>query len=139
MSAGDLTDEQQTTLREALTAATNGHSNGSRTTTVEVGPRQEEPWPALERTPDLPVFPVDALPPSVRDWATATAHATQTPVDLAVCAALGVLSACAAGAVRVDVGGRWEEECCLYVVCALESGDRKSAVLRAATAPPASR
>jgi len=93
------------------------------------------PWRALEATHDLPGFPVDARPAAVRDWVTATALATQTPVDLAACAALGVLSACVAGTMRVDVGGRWEEECCLYIVCALESGDRKSAVLRAATAP----
>lgn len=92
-------------------------------------------WPALDRRDPMPAFPVDALPDAVRAWVTATATATQTPVDLAACAALGVLSASVCGTVEVDVAGRWREEVCLYIVCALESGDRKSAVLRAATAP----
>jgi hypothetical protein len=93
-----------------------------------------EDWPALS-TSALPVFPVDALPPNVGAWVRATAEATQTPVDLAACAALGVLSACVAGAVVVEVERGWREEVCLNVVCALESGERKSAVLRQATAP----
>ena len=92
-------------------------------------------WPKLGASRALPAFPVGAMPPVLGEWITATATATQTPVDLAACAALGVLSACVMGAVQVDVRDGWREECLLYIVCALESGDRKSAVVRAATAP----
>jgi hypothetical protein len=84
----------------------------------------------------LPTFPVELLPPVLGDWIKATATATQTPVDLAACAVLAVLSACVAGSVVVEVRpGDWIEECVLYIVCALDSGDRKSAVVQAATKP----
>jgi replicative DNA helicase len=94
-----------------------------------------EPWPPLPSQGALPPFPVEALPTVVSEWVKATAEATQTPIDLAACSALGVLSACVAGAVQVEVAPGWREEVCLYIVCALESGERKSAVLRGATAP----
>ena len=62
--------------------------------------RDERPasseWPTLA-VRGLPAFPVDAFPSAVATWARATAEHTQTPVDLAALAALGVLSAAAIG------------------------------------------
>ena len=96
---------------------------------------EAEAWPPLVFAPAPPGFPVDALPPDVGEWVNATAEATQTPHDLAASTALGVLSACVTGHVRTKVKHGWEEEACLYAVCALESGERKSAVVRAGVAP----
>lgn len=94
-----------------------------------------EQWAPLSVAPTTPSFPVAVLPAAVREWVEATAEATQTPPDLSACAALGVLSACVTGGVAVEVAPGWEEEACLYAVCALPSGDRKSSAVRAATAP----
>ena len=43
---------------------------------------------------DLPVFPVDALPETVRRYVLAVAESTQTSVDMAAVEALGVVSLC---------------------------------------------
>jgi Protein of unknown function (DUF3987) len=90
-------------------------------------------WPTLSsRT--LPAFPAEALPCSVATWVNATAEHTQTPVDLPALAALGVLSGAAIGGAVVDCGV-WDEELGLYLLPAMPSGERKSAVLKAATRP----
>ena len=86
-------------------------------------------WPAVAR-PDLPPFPLEALPPKMALAAEAIANETQTPVDLAAVAMLCVLSAASLGA-TVDVNGSsWEEELCLYALVALPTGEHKSSVLK---------
>ena len=104
---------------------------------VREAPIHEPPpefWPPLPLSSPLPVFPLEELPAVMSEWVEKTAEATQTPIDLAACAALGVLSACLAGGEVVELERGWREEVSLYVVCALDSGERKSAVLRGATA-----
>jgi hypothetical protein len=92
-------------------------------------------WPPLVLGGgELPVFPVDALPPPVASFVSAVAEHTQTPADLAAMAALGALSAVALGAAIVDCGG-WEEELGLYSLVALPPAERKSTVLRVVGAP----
>jgi replicative DNA helicase len=92
-----------------------------------------EPLP-LSSTPDLPEFPLWALPEWLGEYAASLAEVTQTPADLAGCLALAVLSVAAAGKVWADAGA-WTEPTCLYVVVVLPPGNRKSEVFRAMTAP----
>ena len=94
-------------------------------------------WPdplPLSGTPDVPTFPLWALPEWLGEYAACLAEVTQTPADLAGCLALAVLSVAAAGKVWVDAGA-WTEPTCLYVVVVLPPGNRKSEVFRAMTAP----
>jgi hypothetical protein len=91
------------------------------------------PWPVMKASA-LPAFPIDALPPDVRRWVSATAEETQTPPDLAAISALGVLSAAALGGATVDCGA-WEEELGLYLLPVMETGENKSTVLSKAKAP----
>jgi replicative DNA helicase len=94
-------------------------------------------WPdplPLSSTPDVPTFPLWALPEWLGEYAACLAEVTQTPADLAGCLALAVLSVAAAGKVWVDAGA-WTEPTCLYVVVVLPPGNRKSEVFRAMTAP----
>lgn len=93
----------------------------------------EEPWSEL-KAPAVSPFPLEALPPDVALFVEAVATETQTPVDLAAAVALGVMSAAALGAGTVDCGN-WEEELGLYLMVALPSGERKSAVLREVCRP----
>lgn len=118
--------------REELLAAVQADATSGLNGAAPVPGPNVEPWPLL--SPELPGFPLDTLPETVRRWASATAEATQTPADLAAWSALAVLAAAVMGAGTVDCGA-WEEELGLYAVVAMPSGDRKSAVLRAATAP----
>jgi hypothetical protein len=64
----------------------------------------------------------------------ALATATQTPADLAGCAVLGVLAACAGGRAVVQARPGWREPTNLYLLPVLRPGSRKSAVVSAATA-----
>ncbi|MFE7117220.1 YfjI family protein [Streptomyces sp. NPDC057654] len=98
------------------------------------GPVWDEPVP-LTACQDLPAFPVDALPPWLRDMTAAIAEETQTPVDLAGCLALAVLATTAGGRVTVRIRGQWCEPLNLYTVCALDPGNRKSAVFSLMTGP----
>jgi hypothetical protein len=97
-------------------------------------------WPdpvPLRTIRAVPPFPLAALPTWVKAKAVATAHETQTPVDLAGTLALACLATAAAGAVRVAVRPEtgWSEPTNLYVVCALPPGSRKSPVFSTMTAP----
>ncbi|MEV6669950.1 YfjI family protein [Streptomyces sp. NPDC051162] len=91
------------------------------------GPTWDEPVP-LGIRPDLPGFPVDALPGWLADMVAAVAEETQTPADLAGCLALAVIATAAGGRAVVCVRGRWREPVNLYIAVALDPGNRKSAV-----------
>lgn len=84
---------------------------------------------------DLPPFPVDALPPIVKDFVTAEAEATQTPPDLAAMLCLTVMAAVAAkrGVVMVKPG--YFEPLNLFTATVLGPGERKSQVFRDVVAP----
>ncbi|MFD3329003.1 YfjI family protein [Streptomyces sp. NPDC058701] len=91
------------------------------------GPTWDEPVPVRAR-PVLPAFPVHALPAWLRDMAKGVAEETQTPVDLAGCLALAVMSTAAGGRVQVCVRGNWSEPVNIFTAIALDPGNRKSAV-----------
>jgi len=93
-----------------------------------------EPIP-LNRTDPLPAFPIDVLPEQIRAMVAAVAEFTQTDAAMAGTVALGVLSACAAGRVTVEVRGSWTEPLSLYAVVSSAPGTRKSPVFGAMTAP----
>src|ERR1700688_3109829 len=86
------------------------HMNGAAHA-LDAAPAPAEPWGDPEpfdvfRTPP---FPVDALAPWWGDWARATAEFTQTPIDLAACVSLGVLSLAVSRLVCVRVREGWTE------------------------------
>lgn len=113
---------------ERLTEPTQSGSVGS------VRPFERAPIP-FQGNEVVPPFPLDVLPWAFRQWVEAEATATQTPPDLAAMLALAVLAAAAAKRVRVVPTPGWVEPVNLYVVVALPSGERKSAVFRDATYP----
>lgn len=93
----------------------------------------QEPEPIGQ--PDLPAFPVDALPPVLANWVAAESEATQTPSDLAALLALAVCASTLAKRVTVGAWAGWSEPCNLYFAAILDPGNRKSAVFKAATRP----
>ena len=92
-----------------------------------------EPTP-LHQKPAVPPFPDSRCRPSSLTMC-ALAEATQTPVDMPASVALGSLSACVAGRATIAPTHGWTEPLCLYVVTAMEPGNRKSAVFSAITSP----
>lgn len=83
---------------------------------------------------DLPMFPTDTLPEWLRNFVIAEARATQTPPDLTAMLGLSVIAAGVARRFEIDLGN-WREPLNIYTVTVLASGNRKSAVFRAVTAP----
>ena len=78
---------------------------------------------------DLPTFPVDALPETVRRYVLAVAESTQTSVDMAAVEALGVVSLCSQGKYFIRGNADWAEPLNIYTVVILPPAERKSSVL----------
>lgn len=78
---------------------------------------------------DLPTFPVDALPETVRRYVLAVAESTQTSVDMAAVEALGVVSLCSQGKYFIRGNADWAEPLNTYTVVILSPAERKSSVL----------
>jgi Protein of unknown function (DUF3987) len=97
----------------------------------------EYPWPELVPLgkPDLPDFPVEALPDVLREWVLAESEETQTPPDLGALLALSVCAAALARKVVVQGAVNWKEPVNLFVAVLLEPANRKSAVFSDATRP----
>lgn len=98
--------------------------------TPDDGWRKPDPLRAHKRTP----FPLDALPPVLRNMATELAEALQVdPVMVALPALCVAATAC--GPAQIQVNGAWYEPSPLWGLIAADPGSRKSAALKAAMAP----
>lgn len=96
-------------------------------------PEWEEPIPFEDY--DLPPFPVDTLPAPVRDYVSALAESTQTPVDLAAASAIAVMSVCMQGKFRIKAKEDWVEPVNTFVLAVMNPSERKSAVENAMIKP----
>lgn len=98
------------------------------------GPIQwETPIPFDEFT--LPEFPIEALPPAIRNYVQAVSETTQTAIDMAAVASLAILSICLQGKYRIWGKPDWSEPLNTYCVIVLPPAERKSAVISLMTAP----
>ncbi len=94
-------------------------------------------WPPLVRleNPTLPRLRGDALPSWAGDFASNLAASTETPPELAVAMVLAACSTAVARKFKLMVKHGHVEPTNLWLAAALEPGNRKSAVQKAATAP----
>lgn len=94
-------------------------------------------WPPLVRleNPTLPRLSREALPSWVGDFASDLSAATETTLELAVAMVLAACSTAVARKFKVMVKYGYFEPTNLWLAVALEPGNRKSAVQKAATAP----
>ena len=100
---------------------------------ASTSPNWEKPIPFTQYT--LPQFPVDALPPVVRDYVLAVSESTQTPVDMSATAALAILALCQQGKYRIKAKDDWSEPLNLFAVIVAEPSERKSAIINLMTYP----
>ena len=125
--------------RAALLLAKSGISDVDRLLAVLRGNPdvQDRPWPDPTPfgAPELPPFPVDALPDWLASYVRAEASATQVPPDLVGMLALAVLSSCVAGPIVLNPWGDWLEPLNLFTMVVLPTGHRKSAIFNTVTAP----
>jgi hypothetical protein len=83
----------------------------------------------------MPPFPAHVLPDWLRDWTIAESEFAQVPSDFPALLGLAVVSLACSRHVDVQVRKGWSEPTNLWVVCAAESGERKSQVYKDARAP----
>ena len=101
------------------------------------GPAKASEWaePVPFKRHTVPALPADLLPGFLGDMASATARATETPLELAAMLGLAVVAASVAGKVVVCPEGGYVEPVNIYTAVAMESGNRKTAVLNRMTRP----
>jgi putative DNA primase/helicase len=84
-----------------------------------------EPEPLTEPLDPLP-YPVDALPPMLRDAVREAQAFVQAPMALVACSALAVLSVAAQGLVNVRRDRQLVGPVSLYLLAVADSGERKT-------------
>ena len=94
----------------------------------------DEPIP-LVTNENLPPFPIEALPPTLKNMAVAVAEANQVPVDLAASMGLAALAASLVGRVTTRINESWTETANVYVLGLIDSGNRKSSTQARMVAP----
>lgn len=105
--------------------------------TPEVVEPEADEWEQplrLDTLAGLPPFPVQALPPVLREFVTEVAETVQVPVDMAAMGVLGVIAAGAAGRYLVQLTSH-SEPCNLYLLCAVDPATRKSQTIREVSKP----
>lgn len=101
---------------------------------VDDGWPEELPELAAE-APEPPDFPLDSLPPVLRDMAAGVAETTQTSPAMAGTMALACLAAAVAGKFEIEPKPDYREPLNLYTLIAADPAERKSATLALMTAP----
>ena len=89
-----------------------------------------EPEPVLPFIKQSPPFPIESLPPLIRDAVTETLDYTQVPIGLACSTALGVAAASVQHLAKVARDHQTDGPVSLYVLSILGSGERKSTIFR---------
>ncbi len=84
---------------------------------------------------ELPPFPIDALPQTIKDYVVAVSESTQTPIDMSATASLGVLALCVQGKYQIQGKPDWIEPLNLYTVVVADPSERKSAIIKHMTKP----
>ena len=83
----------------------------------------------------LPDLPIEAFPDVLGNMIQAVAQATETPMELAGMLGLATVATCCQKNFVVEGAPGYTEPLSLWTVAALESGNRKSAVVSTMTAP----
>jgi hypothetical protein len=97
---------------------------------------EDDPEPILLDVFDRPPYPTGRIqPPWLRDMIAATAAATETPNELPLLLALGAVATCVQRTFVIEPEPGYLEPTNIWAVAALDSGMRKTEVLRKITAP----
>ena len=88
---------------------------------------------APPNTNQLPVFPVECLPPVLGKYVQAVAENIQVSVDMAVVSALAVCAICVQRKFIINPKPGWVEPLNLYAVIVAKPSERKSPVMKSMT------
>ena len=122
-------DYRASTLAKALNGVTDFYMPIPVSTAAEDfadGSFPEAPIPLDGKK--VPSFPVDALPKDIADYVMAVSESTQTPVDVAACAAISILSIGIQGKYVIRPKPDWTEPINTFIAVFMPPSERKSAV-----------
>ncbi|WP_407311754.1 YfjI family protein [Desulfosporosinus sp. SB140] len=92
-------------------------------------PKQSDDWGQIvpfNGEHELPEFPVEVFPGWLRDCVEAEAEALQVPMGLPGMIALSILATAVAGKAEIELRPGWHESLNLWVIAAMDPGNRKS-------------
>lgn len=92
----------------------------------------EKPKP-LDIETKLPAFPLDTLPPVVRNYVKAVSESTATPIDMCAVASLAVIAGTVQGKFKIRGKPDYHEPLNIYTLIIANPGERKSAIINAMT------
>ncbi|MDH5508841.1 MAG: DUF3987 domain-containing protein [Nitrospinota bacterium] len=93
------------------------------------------PAPVCFDHQELPDIPIDSLPGWLRDMVEAVSEFTETPQALSALFGVAVVACAVQGKMKIEVKSGYKEPLSLFVCPALESGNRKTAIVGHMTAP----
>jgi putative DNA primase/helicase len=107
-----------------------GHTKDQLLEHIEKAPYVDDGWPLLVPLDYQPLAKLHSsvLPEPLCAFVQAVSIHTETPIELATVMALGTLSLAGARSFRLEVKEGYSEPLNLYILAALESGNRKSPV-----------
>lgn len=94
-----------------------------------------KPLIPLNNVHSPPSFPVECLPPVLREYVNYISETIQVYPDMPASLVLAVLSVCLQGKAKVMFSPFWTEELNLYIMAAASPGERKSSVFASLIAP----
>lgn len=108
-------------------------SVGVMSNTTEVAPE----WgPVVSyAAPRLPAFPLEALPPAIRNYVAEVSASVQVPPELPAMLALSAIGAAGCRSCVTQVGGTHAEPLNLWTATVMPPGSRKSAAVQAMALP----
>ena len=110
------------------------NTNSNLTFGIVIGGRSEQSPPSLppvlltDRTP--PEFPAELLPGALGEMVSAVSKATETPLELPALMGLAVVAAACQKKFEIEPESGYTEPLNLWTIVALESGNRKTAVVK---------
>ena len=84
---------------------------------------------------DLPEFPVETIPSSLKEYVIQLSEELQVPEDMVGTSLLGILSICNQGKYVVEAKKNWQEPMNIYVQIIANSSERKSPTCRRISFP----
>ncbi|WP_286944783.1 YfjI family protein [Acetobacterium sp. UBA5834] len=96
------------------------------------GIKWEKPKP-LEKEVKLPSFPLNSLPPVVKNYVQAVSESTATPIDMCAVASLAVIAGTVQGKFKIRGKPDYFEPLNIYTLIIANPGERKSAIINAMT------
>ena len=122
--------EEDALVRETLS---NEKTAQAKKDFEEMRSNWEEPIPFGRHT--IMPFPLDALPPAIRDYAAALSESVQTPVDMAGCSVLSIIATSVQGKYMIQGKPDWIEPLNVYLTVIAPPSERKSAIQHATIRP----